>query len=150
MNTLYSLWLVMHLLGLALGVGAATVKLALLLKCRADAGFVPVYLKVTRPITRLIIAGLILLTLSGIGWLVTDRYTFGPILITKLALVVALWVLGPVIDNVVEPKFRNLAPAAGEPATPAFARANRHLLVMESMATGAFYAITFLGVALYP
>jgi hypothetical protein len=150
MNSLYSLWLVMHLLGLALGVGAATVKLALLLKCRADVAFVPNYLSVTRPITRLIITGLILLTLSGIGWLVTSRYSFSPILIIKLALVVVLWVLGPVIDNVIEPKFRKFAPPPGESASPAFVSAKRQLLAMETMATGAFYAITFLGVALYP
>jgi len=92
----------MHLLGLALGVRAATVKLALLIKCRTNLDPVPAYVKVSRPITRLIITGLILLTLSGIGWLVTDRYTFSPILITKLALVVALWVLGPVIDTIIE------------------------------------------------
>jgi hypothetical protein len=59
-----------HLVGLALGVGAATVKLFLLLKCRKDTTFLKVYIQVARTITQQIIAGMILLTLSGIGLLV--------------------------------------------------------------------------------
>ena len=51
-----------HLIGLALGVGSATVKLVLLLRCQADFTFVHTFLKVSRPITRLIIVGMILLT----------------------------------------------------------------------------------------
>jgi hypothetical protein len=58
-----------HLIGLALALGSATVKLVLLARCSADQAFVPVYLKVARPITRQIVLGLVLLTLSGIGWL---------------------------------------------------------------------------------
>lgn len=57
-----------HLIGLALGVGAATVKLILLLRCRADHALAPAYVKVAKPITRQIVLGIILLTLSGIGW----------------------------------------------------------------------------------
>ena len=42
-----------HIVGLALGVGASTVKLFLLLKCRKDPSFAKVYLEVARTITRL-------------------------------------------------------------------------------------------------
>jgi len=99
--------LVVHLVGLALGVGAGTAKLVLLLKCRNDPSFVDVYLRVVRPLTRLIILGLILLTLSGIGWLLLG-YSSTPLLIVKLFLVAAIWILGPVIDNSIEPKIRGL------------------------------------------
>ncbi len=135
-----SLLSVIHLIGLALGVGAATVKLALLLQCKADHGFVPVYIKVARPITRLIILGLALLTLSGIGWLLLG-YPFTALLAVKVVLVAAIWVLGPVIDNAVEPKFRKLAPALGEPASPAFVRVQQQYLALEVLATLLFYVI---------
>lgn len=46
---LTSLLSVTHLIGLALGVGAATVKLTLLLRCNADYAFVPVYVDVVEP-----------------------------------------------------------------------------------------------------
>jgi hypothetical protein len=140
MIPLASLLLVVHLIGLALAVGAATVKLVLLLKCRADHAFVPVFLKVARPITRQIILGLVLLTLSGIGWLMAG-YQFSARLTVKVMLVAAIWVLGPIIDNLVEPKFRSLAPAPGEPWSPAFMRAEKQYLTLEVVATLLFYII---------
>jgi hypothetical protein len=145
MTTLIPLLTVVHLVGLALGVGAATVKLVLLLRCRTDSGFVPVFLKVARPITRLIILGLILLTLSGVGWLVLG-YGFTPLLVVKIALVAAIWILGPVIDNVAEPRFRALAPGPGEAASAAFEAAGRRYLALEILATSLFYVIVVLWV----
>lgn len=56
-----------HLVGLGLGVGAATAKLVLLLKSSADPAFLPAHIKVSKLLTRQIIIGMALLTLSGIG-----------------------------------------------------------------------------------
>lgn len=134
-----------HLIGLALGVGSATAKLTLLLRCKADHAFVPTFLAVARPVTRLIILGLALLTLSGIGWLLLG-YDFTPLLIAKLVMVVAIWVLGPIIDNVVEPQFQKLAPQPGESATPAFIQIRQRYLFLEVIATGLFYAIIVMWV----
>ena len=130
-----------HLVGVALGMGAASVKLALLLRCRADRGLLSAYLAVARPITRLIIAGLTLLTLSGIGWLILG-YPFTAPLAAKLALVAALWVVGPIIDKVAEPAFRLLVPAAGDSPTPDFLAAERRYLALETTGTLLFYLIT--------
>jgi len=140
-----SLLSLVHLIGLAWAMGAATVKLALLLRCNADSAFIPTYLMVARQITRQLILGLILLTLSGIGWLLLG-YGITPLLIVKLILVGAIWVLGPVIDNVVEPKFRKLAPAAGGPASGEFLVAKRQYLLFEIVATGLFYVIVVMWV----
>ena len=63
----------------------------------------------------------------------------------KLALVAAIWVLGPVlgpvIDNVVEPKFRKLAEGSGESASPEFTQSLGNYLMLEGVATGLFYVI---------
>jgi hypothetical protein len=64
----------------------------------------------------------------------------------KLILVVAIWVLGPVIDSVVELKFRKLAPASGETASPEFIRILKQYLTLEVMATGLFYVIIIMWV----
>jgi len=140
MTSWRSILILTHLIGLTLAVGSATAKLRLLLRCRTDHAFVPNYVAVARPITRLIILGLALLTLSGLGWLLVG-YPVTPLLVVKLLLVAAIWVLGPVIDNVVEPKFRQLAPAPGESASPAFMRITRRYLMLETVATGLFYVI---------
>ena len=132
-----------HIVGLALSVGASTVKLFLLLKCRKDPSFAKVYLEVAKTITRLIIAGMILLTLSGIGFLVVG-FPFTPRLAVKLFLVVALWVLGPIIDNVFEPRFRTLALHADAPASRAFIKARRRYVAVEIFATSLFYLIILI------
>lgn len=141
----WSLLSLLHLLGLALAVGSATVKVVLLMRCQSDPTFVPVYIKVVRPVTRLIISGLVLLTLSGLGWVLLG-YQFTPRLVVKLVLVGAIWVIGPIIDNVVEPGFRQLAPVSGEPASPAFARIQKRYLALEAAATLLFYVIVVIWV----
>ena len=129
-----------HLIGLALGVGAATVKVFLLLKCRRDTSFLKVYIQVARVITRQIVAGMIRLTLSGIGFLVVG-FPFTSRLAMKVIFVAALWALGPIIDNVIEPKFRTLAPEPGAPASPEFITAQQRYVAIEVLATSLFYLI---------
>ena len=137
--------LLAHLVGLALALGAAAVKTALLLGCRANPSLAPSYVRVAGPITRLILAGLALLALSGAAWLVLGR-PFTPALIAKIALVAGILVIGPIIDKVVEPAFVRLAPPAGAAATPEFGRALRRYLALELIATGLMGTIAFLGV----
>ncbi len=145
MTILTSLLTVVHLLGLALAVGASTVKSVLLLKCGVDPAFVPAFVKVVRLVTRQIVLGLILLTLSGVSWLLLG-YGFTPLLVAKLALVAAIWVIGPVIDGVVEPRFLKLASVAGEKQSIAFRRIWAQLLALEVLATLLFYVIVVMWV----
>jgi uncharacterized membrane protein SirB2 len=137
--------LLVHLVGLALSLGAAAVKLSLLLACRRDPSLAAAYVRVARPVTRLIVAGIALLTLSGAAWLALG-HPFTPWLVAKLGLVAAVWVIGPYIDKVVEPAFVRAAPAAGAAATAGFAVIQRRHLALEIVATGLLCAITFLGV----
>lgn len=137
-----------HLIGLALGVGGATTKLLLLLKARVDPAFGPLYMVVVKPITRLIQVGIVLLTLSGITWLVLG-YPLTPRLITKLALVAGIWVLGPSIDKVIEPRFHLLSLALDAATLPAFNRIRRQYLAFEIAATLLFYAVIVYWVLLW-
>ena len=105
----------------------------------------PAYFGVSRQITRMIVAGIILLTLSGSAWLFVG-YPFTPLLIVKLVLVAAIWILGPLIDNVVEPKFQRLAPTDGALPSPAFAHAQKQFLAAELVATLLFYVIVIIWV----
>ncbi len=134
-----------HLIGLAICVGAATVKLVLLIKCKFNYALVPAYLKVVKSITQLIILGMILLTLSGIGWIVLG-YPFTSELIVKLILFAVIWILGPVIDNVVEPKLQKFAPASDQQASPEFVQIMKKYLTLEVIATGLFYIIIVIWV----
>lgn len=143
MILLLTLLSIVHFIGLGLAIGAATAKVWLLIKCLYDRTFIPVHTKITPILTRQIVAGLILVTLTGIVWLVLG-YDFSPSLIVKIILVGLIWILGPVIDNVFEPRFHKLAPNAGEDATPEFVRAQRQYLLIEIIATLLFYVIIIL------
>jgi uncharacterized membrane protein len=135
----------LHLFGLSLAVGAATVKVVLLLRSLSDPRLLPAYFAVARPVTKLIITGMVGLALSGIGWLYV-AYDLTPLLTLKLVLFGCVFLLGPIIDNVAEPKVRKFAPSAGEPVSPEFLRARRQYLALELAATGLFYAIVVLWV----
>ena len=143
MISLFSLFTIIHIIGLAIAVGAATLKVIVLLKCKSDYSFVPVYIKIAKPVTNLIVIGMILLTLSGIGWLI-DGYPIGTELTIKLVFVTFIWIMGPVIDNVVEPKFRKLAPSADQTATQEFVSARNTFITFEIIATAIFYAIIIM------
>lgn len=132
-----------HLLGLALAIGCSTAKLTLLLKCKADQTFLPAYFATVKTITRFIAVGTILLTLSGVTWLLLG-YPLTDVLIVKLVMVGVIFVLGATIDKVVEPRFRKLAPASGESASPEFIRIQRLYLLVEVSATGLYYAIVVM------
>ena len=108
MSWLYSVCLAVHLIGLAMAAGSATTKLALLLKSKADPVYLKPYLAVAKVITRLIVLGLVLLVISGIGLLLLGQ-GLTTRLVVKLAMVVLIFLLGPFIDNVIEPRFRELA-----------------------------------------
>lgn len=140
-----SILLLVHLVGLAWGVGGATVKVVLLLRCKADPAFASTYFKIAKPITRQIVLGVVLLASSGGGWLILG-YPFTTPLIVKLVLVAGILLLGSIIDNVVEPKFQRLAPAAGEPPSPGFVQVQKQHFALEILATLLFYAIVVIWV----
>lgn len=119
MVSLWSVVLLLHLIGLALGVGPATAKVVLLSRCYRDVNFLPVYLRVMKPLTQLSVSGLILMTLTGIIWLILG-YGFNNLLIVKLFFAGAVWVVGIYIDNVTEPRFEKLALTEGQQRTVAF------------------------------
>ena len=145
MISLHAVLTVVHLLGLALGLGSATAKLTLLLRSRADHEFVAVFLKVTKLLTRQIVLGLALVVVSGIGWILIG-YPLTPLLITKVLLVGSMFLMGPVIDHVIEPKFKALAPQMGEAPSPGFLRTQTRYLGLETAATAMFYGIVVMWV----
>ena len=56
-------------------------------------------------------------------------------------MVALIFVLGPLIDNFVEPKFRQSAPNPGDAPSLVFISIQRRYLLLEGAATGLFYLI---------
>ncbi len=130
-----------HLTALALAVGGATAKNLLLVRCRRDLAFVPTFLGLERLITRQIIVGQVLITISGVAYAWLLGYGFTPRVVVKVVLVAAVWVLGPCIDTIVAPRMRQHAPGPGQSASPAFQRALSRYVFWDLAATGIYYAV---------
>ena len=139
--------MIVHVIGLILAAGSAIIKLLLLFKCKADYKFFTTYFQVAPLITRLIIFGMILLTISGITWIIIG-YSLEPLLILKIILVALIWILGPLIDNVAEPKLKRLVALQEQNLTADFVQAQTQHLVLEIAATVLMYAAVVIGVLL--
>jgi hypothetical protein len=138
--------ILLHLFGLALAVGAATVKFVLAFGCRSNSALLPVFVRISKPVTRIIVLGMLLLILSGFGWLLLGYASITPLLAAKIVLVVVIMVLGPYIDKAIEPRLAKLSALPQEQASPELPRIQRHYLVLETVATGLLYAITVVGI----
>lgn len=147
MYTVSHYLLLVHLVGIALAVGAATVKLNLVMKGSSNPELFSSYFQLVKPITRLLILGMILLTLSGIGFFMIGT-SLSTLLIIKMILVLFMWILGPVIDNVFEPRLQKLVVAHDSTMSASFVHARKQYLLIEALATGVMYIITIMGVML--
>lgn len=57
-----------------------------------------------------------------------------------------MFVMGPIIDHVVEPKLEELAPEMGEAPSPVFIRVQARYLGLEMVATTMFHMIVVIWV----
>jgi len=130
-----------------LGLGSATVKIVLLLKCHLNHGYFPVFLKVSKPITKLLVTGIILLILSGAGWLIYG-YPISTLMVVKIILVGLVFISGSLIDNFIEPRLAKAVLSAVAEPSSSFAKIQQQHLALEILATLAMYAITVMGVLL--
>ncbi|MBW6495563.1 MAG: hypothetical protein K0B16_13590 [Burkholderiaceae bacterium] len=136
-----------HLIGFALGVGGATLKLYMLLQSASDLSLISSYFRTARTITRLIVLGIILLTVSGLAMVVlVGARPFTALFIIKLLGVGAILIIWPLIDNVTEPRARILAPQGAEAPNAQFRSALRLYVTLEIVATALFYLITVIWV----
>lgn len=135
----------LHFVGLGLALGAATTKLVLLGRARADRAVLAAFLAVAPAITRLILLGTGLLVVSGIIWLLAG-YPLGGLLIAKVILVAIAFVVGGAMARLIEPRFFQLAPKPADSISPEFSRVYRQYLAAEGLATGLYYFIVIVWV----
>ena len=147
MVSVWTLLRLVHLFALAFGVGGATISMALMMKAGSDKEFAPVFAKVSKIIAKVVFLGLILLTISGIGFFVLG-YPEKELLLVKHALVAIIWVAGSLIMFVYSPKLSKLAPKPGNPPTPEFLSVQKTVQTLGIINFICWYATTVLSVLL--
>lgn len=138
---------VVHVIALSLAAGAAIVKMLLVFRCKKNYRFYNDYFKLAPMLSKLIIAGMVLLTVSGIAWIFTG-YSVNSLLIIKIVLVAGIWVLGPLIDGYAEPKIKKFLPFSEQAPAQEFFPAQKLHLRLEVVATILMYAVLIIGVLL--
>lgn len=142
---MWEIFRLMHLFGLAFGVGAVTVNLILMMKSRSNKEFAPVFMKASKSIATLVFLGLILLTLSGIGFAALG-YPEKQLLLVKHVLIAVLWGNGLFVVFSLSPKLTKLAPKPGQPPTQEFLSIQRQVQVMGILGIILWYTITVMSV----
>ena len=138
---------IVHVIALSLAAGTAFVKLLLVFRCKKSAAFYNDYFKLAPMLSKLIITGMILLTVSGITWIIIG-YSVNLLLAVKIVVVTGIWILGPMIDNMAEPKLRKYLPTQDQTPSAEFIRAQKQHLRLEIAATVLMYAALVMGVLL--
>ncbi|MHA2301641.1 MAG: hypothetical protein ACXACD_11870 [Candidatus Thorarchaeota archaeon] len=124
-----------------------TANFALMLKSRSDKEFGPIFMKASEPIAKIISLGLILVTLSGVGFYAIG-YPETQLLLIKHVLVVALWINGFIMMFYLQPKLKGLAPRPDKPPTPEFFLVQKQMQTLGIIGIVLWYAITVQGVLL--
>ena len=138
---------IVHVIALSLAAGTAFVKLLLVVRCKKDYMFYTDYFKLAPLLSKLIITGMILLTLSGIAWIIIG-YSLELLLVLKIIIVAGIWIIGPIIDSRAEPKVKRLYPSPGAEPSAEFTRSQQQHLLLEIIATAMMYAALIIGVLL--
>ena len=147
-SNLRTLFILVHTFGLAFGLGGVTINVALMIKARFDKELASVMSKVSKIIGPLIFLGLVLLTISGIGFMRLG-YLLTRTLAVKHILIVALWIEGPLIFYFTS-KLEKLSPKLSEPPSPKFLSTRRKMQALAAVGLVLWYTITFLAVLLPP
>ena len=147
-SNLRTLFIFVHTVGLAFGLGGVTINVVLMIKARFDKELASTIIKVSKTIGPLIFLGLVLLTISGIGFMRLG-YPLTRTLAVKHILVVALWIEGPLIFYLTS-KLAKLSPTPSEPPSLKFLSTRRMMQALAAAGLILWYTITVLGVLLPP
>lgn len=140
-----AMWL-LHFLGLAWGVGGATVAAILMAKADRNPEIAPLVMKTMPAISKLIWIAIILLVVSGIALAQLVTWPINPtILLAKHALVVILILNGLYLGFRILPKMQKLAPTGGKPSAE-FLKAKKSAKIASILGLVLWYVILVLSV----
>lgn len=140
----------MHVVGIAWGVGGVTVLKILHRQAEKNPEMAPLEAKAMPMISKLIALGLLFLIISGITFgrlLGGEGAVNGKILSIKLVLVFILIINGALINFRFMPKMQKLAPTNGTP-TADFLKAKKQMAMSGTVSLVLWYAIVVLGILL--
>lgn len=140
----YEIFDFLHFLGLAFGLGGATIATIISMKAEKDKDIGKAVMKIMPSISKLIMFGLLLLIISGIAM---PFYMAWPVdkqlLIIKHVLVVWIIIIGIFIGTRMK-KMRNLAPVLREKPSQEFFKVKKQMKYLSIINLILWYAVTLM------
>lgn len=135
-----------HAIGIAWGVGGATINSILMMKAEKNPELAPHIMKVMPSIVKMIWAAIIILIISGIFIVPLITWPIDKTMLSMKHVVVVLLVLSGLNLNFrVLPKIKKLAPIGGQPS-PEFLKAKKTLKISGIVGLVLWYAVMVLSV----
>jgi putative copper export protein len=107
-----------HVLGLAWGLGGVTVNVILMMRAEKNPEIAPVVMGLAPTVAKLIWLAIVLLAISGIGLAIEGSdWIDKTVLLVKHALVIVMVIGGIILLFVMMPKMKKLAPKEGPPSS---------------------------------
>ena len=134
----------LHFVGLAFGLGGATIASIISAKAEKDKELGKVVMKIMPSIIKLIWLGIALLIISGIGLSFFVKWPLNKqLLLVKHVLVVWIVIIGVIIGFKFK-KIKNLTPILKEKPSPQFLRAKKQVKILSIINLILWYAITLM------
>ncbi len=134
----------LHMTGMALGAGGATVAMVLSMKAEKDGTLKPALMMVMPLISKVIGAGLIIVVLSGFGFsALAPKVATNPNLPLKIGLTALLVATGLLINFRLMPDMQKLAPKPGSAPSKEFGTAYGRIKIAASTGLVLWYAALF-------
>lgn len=134
----------LHFVGLAFGLGGATIAAVISSKAEKDKDVDKAFMKIMPSTVKLIWAGLILLIISGIALPFFVKWPLNKqLLIIKHVLVAWIVIIGVVI-GFKSKKMTNLAPVLKEKPSALFLRAKKQVKALSIINLVLWYAVTLM------
>jgi putative copper export protein len=133
--------LMLHVLGLAWGLGGVTVNVILMMKSEKNPEIAPAIMSVAPSVAKLIWLAIVLLVISGIGLAIEGQDVIdSTTLLAKHALVATMVIIGLILVFSFLPKMQKLAPKGGPPS-PEFLGLKKKVQLLGTVNLVLWYAI---------
>ena len=138
----------MHYLGIAYGVGGATIAKIITTKADKNQELVPATMKILPSISKLIWLGLILLAISGVALIYLVKWPINrQLLLVKHVLVLWILIFG-ILISAKGSKLMKLIPKAKEKPSLEFLKTKKQMKVFSTINLILWYLVTIISVLL--
>lgn len=145
---LYTLAVILHVIGAVVGAGTVLINDLQLMRAIGDKDLGVAYQKSAGFLSKLIMAGLVLLIVSGIYFMISKPFFWqSEKIVTKLAIVAVLLVNGVMMNLLVHPKLNRIKPTDWTEKSQALKKLINFGLPFGVISIVSWFAALFLGAA---